>query len=242
MRLFKNPLTLAHYLVSLYLKPGDTAVDATVGNGHDTLFLAQQVGTEGTVYAFDTQPLAVYRATERLKEHGVAARVYFINDGHERMQHYVPPPVQAVMFNLGYLPGAGRRFATRPETTVPALDQAVRLLDKRGIITIVIYTGHPGAQEEQETVENWAALLPQTEWDVVRFTFPNRRNNPPYLLAVLPVTAEQLLSEAGKIEEKPSGCNETATGLEREIAVVSSELSASGESSAHQEGEDSQCC
>lgn len=204
MRLFKNPLTLAHYLVSLYLKPGDTAVDATAGNGHDTLFLAQQVGAEGTVYAFDTQPLAVYRATERLKERGAGARVYFINDGHERMQHYVPPPVQAVMFNLGYLPGAGRRFATRPETTVPGLEQALRLLDKRGIITIVIYTGHPGAQEEQEAVENWAASLSQTEWDVVRFTFPNRRNNPPYLLAVLPVAGEQPHSESSVHQEGES--------------------------------------
>ena len=41
------------------LQPGDHAVDATMGNGHDTCLLARLVGPKGHVDAFDLQPQAV---------------------------------------------------------------------------------------------------------------------------------------------------------------------------------------
>lgn len=41
------------------VRAGDVVVDATMGNGHDTLALAQLVGPSGTVYGFDIQQEAV---------------------------------------------------------------------------------------------------------------------------------------------------------------------------------------
>ncbi|NPV90378.1 MAG: class I SAM-dependent methyltransferase [Firmicutes bacterium] len=182
--IFKNPIKLAHHLVTTVLRPGDTAVDATAGNGHDTLFLCRVVGGEGSVYAFDSQPLAIGRTADRIKEEHLGTRVYLINDGHENMGKYIEPGVRAVMFNLGYLPGSGHRFNTQPASTIAALDQAKGLLAAGGIITVVVYTGHPGAVEEKEAVESWAAALPQEEWTVINCSFPNWRNHPPQVMAI----------------------------------------------------------
>ena len=45
----------AHNIIRKHLKVGGIAIDATVGNGHDTLFLAKQVETQGLVFGFDIQ-------------------------------------------------------------------------------------------------------------------------------------------------------------------------------------------
>lgn len=184
MRFFKNPVIMAHQMAGMVLRPGQRAIDATAGNGHDTLFLAKQVGPTGEVFAFDKQPLAIHHTAQRLKEAAVDTRVYLLNIGHEQMKNYVSGRFQAIMFNLGYLPGAERRFATRPETTVPALQQGLELLSPRGILLVVVYVGHAGAREEQQAIEEWVQTLPQPDWDVLRCSYPNRTNNPPYLLAI----------------------------------------------------------
>lgn len=184
MRLFKNPVLLAQRIIADRLCPGDRALDATAGNGNDTLFLAGLVGTKGEVYAFDTQPQAIHRTAQRLKGSNSAAKVYLINAGHERLIDYVAGEFQAIMFNLGYLPGAGHQFATQPETTLPALQQALTLLAPAGVLTIVVYTGHAGAKAEQAAVEEWARSLPQKDWDVMGCIYPNRANDPPYLIVL----------------------------------------------------------
>ncbi|KKM11767.1 hypothetical protein SY88_07055 [Clostridiales bacterium PH28_bin88] len=182
VRLFPQAVTLAHKLLGEVVSAGDTAVDATAGNGHDTLYLARLVGEGGRVYAFDVQIPALEGTARRLEEAGLVDRVRLIHDGHEQMEQYVPPGVRAVMFNLGYLPGGDHRVITVPESTLPALEQSFRLLLPGGVITIVIYTGHPGGSEEASQIEQAMAALPQPEWDVVRIDFPNRRHRSPYLL------------------------------------------------------------
>ncbi len=184
MRLYKNPVQLAQRIIAARLHPGDRALDATAGNGNDTQFLAELVGPEGEVFAFDTQPQAIHRTAQRLKESNTETKVYLVNAGHERLADYVAGEFQAIMFNLGYLPGAGHQFATQPDTTVQALQQALSLLAPAGILTIVVYVGHAGAKAEQEAVEEWASSLPQKVWDVMRCVYPNRANDPPYLIAI----------------------------------------------------------
>jgi ubiquinone/menaquinone biosynthesis C-methylase UbiE len=60
----------AHQAVEAVLKPGDITIDATVGNGHDTLFLATRVGATGKVYGFDIQQEALDSAYQRLQQAG----------------------------------------------------------------------------------------------------------------------------------------------------------------------------
>ena len=61
-------LPFARTLPQTAVKEGDYAVDATLGNGHDTCFLAEIVGDSGKVFGFDIQKEAIESSTTRLKE------------------------------------------------------------------------------------------------------------------------------------------------------------------------------
>ena len=54
-----NAVSIAHRVAESVLREGDLAVDATAGNGHDTVFLAQAVGETGKVFAIDVQAAAI---------------------------------------------------------------------------------------------------------------------------------------------------------------------------------------
>ncbi len=156
----RQPLTvLAHARLAQMLAPGDIAIDATAGNGHDTLFLARQVGPAGRVHAFDIQARALAATRERLAAASLTGRVTLYQAGHEQMRERLPPgldgQVAAVTFNLGYLPGGDHALVTRPDTTLAALDQAVTLLRPGGLLSVLVYRGHAGGQEEAEAVAGW---------------------------------------------------------------------------------------
>ncbi|MEF8796262.1 MAG: class I SAM-dependent methyltransferase [Salinivenus sp.] len=181
-------LEFAHSLATEALSPGDTAVDATVGNGHDTVVLARAVGEEGQVLGVDVQADAIDATRQRLAAAGLASRVRLIRTGHETMAERVPDRrhgrVGAVMFNLGYLPGSDSPLTTTPQTTIPALDAAMRLLRPDGVLTVVLYSGHEGGPEEVEAVEAWAEALPRTLGEALSYRFVNQQNDPPRLIAV----------------------------------------------------------
>ncbi len=180
----KKPLLFARKLVTGALKHGDLAVDATCGNGHDTLFLAGLVGQAGRVLAFDIQEEAIVRTRERLSAAGVDSRVTLIRHCHAGLAEHLDSPVGAVMFNLGYLPGGDHSTVTGAETTLPALRAALAALNRGGVITLIVYTGHPGGKEEYEALVAYAVSLPQQEFTVLEYRFINQANNPPLLLAI----------------------------------------------------------
>lgn len=164
-------LSMAKQWMRLALKPGDSAVDATVGNGHDTLFLAEAVGASGRVFGFDIQTDAIQAARRRLEAAGLEDRVTLFADSHHRLAECLPAEVhgriRGVMFNLGYLPHGDHAIITRPETTVPALSVASRLLAPGGMMTVVLYTGHPGGEAEAEAVIRWAKELDPTRFQTM---------------------------------------------------------------------------
>lgn len=151
---------LAHALVGSRVAPGDTVVDATVGNGHDTAFLAGLVGPTGRVFGFDIQPAALAATAARL---GTPANVTLIEAGHEQLGTHLPADVigrvAAVMFNLGYLPGGDKRIITRSETTLAALEAALAIIAPGSLVTAVVYPGHPGGREEADAVRAFASRL-----------------------------------------------------------------------------------
>ncbi len=174
----------SHFLVSNTLQNGDIAVDATAGNGNDTLKLARLVGKTGSVYAFDIQQGALDNTARLLVDNEMRSRVELIRDGHEKMDQYVESGVGAVMFNLGYLPGGDHGLITSPGTTVAAVYKALDILRRGGVITIVCYTGHEGGGEERDALLGELAHLSQSEYQVVHYAFVNQINNPPELFAV----------------------------------------------------------
>lgn len=180
----KKPLLFARELITHTLSEGDTAVDATCGNGHDTLFLAERVGETGSVLAFDIQPQALHNSKERLAEAGLAHRVAFIHASHAEVSAHLSGSVAAVMFNLGYLPRGDHQIKTDATSTVQALVASVSALKKGGMITIMAYTGHPGGKEEYTAVCEFLSALPQQEFNVLSYQYINQKNNPPTLLAV----------------------------------------------------------
>jgi len=150
-----KPLTLvAQERVAEHVRTQDTVVDATVGNGFDTCFLANCVGPSGAVYGFDVQAQAIESTRQRL-EAAEIKNVRLHVDGHERLGDYVPKSIGAAMFNLGYLPRSDHQVITRPESTIAALEQVRERLRSGGVITILAYRGHVGGPEEAESVECW---------------------------------------------------------------------------------------
>ncbi|MCB1722444.1 MAG: rRNA methyltransferase [Chromatiaceae bacterium] len=155
-----QPLTrTAHEAVAAALTPGALAIDATVGNGNDTLFLANAVTPGGHVCGFDIQPAALDATRARLVAAGLVDAVTLHPVGHEHMAARIPPDwrgrVAAIMFNLGYLPGGDKALITRAETTVAALDQGLDLLRPGGLISLLQYRGHAGAMSEVDAVDEW---------------------------------------------------------------------------------------
>lgn len=184
MAIIKKPLLMAQKLISGCVSPGDVVVDATAGNGYDTLFLAGLVGERGKVYSFDIQNEAISQTTRKLHKNSLLPRVHLICSGHEKMADYVKENVSAVMFNLGYLPGTDRSLITRPETTLPALEASLERLVPGGMITIVLYSGHPGGGEEKKRILDYCSRLHQDIFDVLLYEMFNWSNHPPALVAI----------------------------------------------------------
>ncbi|MDO5301003.1 MAG: class I SAM-dependent methyltransferase [Tissierellia bacterium] len=180
MKLPSSAVQLAPKFWSLVCHPHGIAVDATVGNGHDTLALARKMKY---VYGFDIQREALKATQRRLEEAGLN-NVNLILDSHGEMARYVPQGVDLVVFNLGYLPGSNKKIITRGETTVAGLEAGLGLLNRGGILTVCVYRGHPGAGEEEAMVDEFVGGLDQGECTVLSLSYPNQRHTPPKLYVI----------------------------------------------------------
>lgn len=160
---------VAHSAVDAVVRPGETVIDATAGNGHDTCFLARLVGSDGVVFAFDVQSQALQRTRERLSQHGLC-NVTTLQQDHSQLKSALPESlhgrVAAVMFNLGYLPGGDKAVITTPQTTVEALRSALDVLRPGGVVTIVAYVGHAGGAAENSTIERLLESLTAEKFSV----------------------------------------------------------------------------
>ena len=175
----KSARYLAREVIGQAVLPGDAAVDATMGNGHDTLMLCEAVGPAGKVYAFDVQEQALAETEKRLKEHGMDGRAVLIHAGHEHMAEYVKEPVRAVMFNLGWLPGGDHDVTTRWETTRQAVESALSLLLPMGVLVICAYPGHAEGEREKRELTAFLSGLSNREYNVLRQQFLNARPGAP---------------------------------------------------------------
>jgi len=181
--LLHRVLPFSKRLISETVKPGETVVDATAGNGNDTLFLAELVGENGRVFAFDIQQAALVATETRLGE--LNDRVKLILDSHANVDQYVTKPIGGAMFNLGYLPYAeDLSIITKPDTTIEAIDKLLGMLKKGGMITISVYDGHEGGAEERDALLAYVKSLHQADVHVARYELLNQRKNPPFLIAI----------------------------------------------------------
>lgn len=174
-----------HYFLKDYISEGDRCIDATAGNGNDTEFLSRLVGDCGKVYAFDIQEEALEHTRERLAGQGLEERSVLICDGHENMQKYVKEEVTAVVFNFGYLPGGDHEIATKADTSVRAVEQALELIKTDGVMSLCIYSGGDTGYEEKEKLLKYLKELDSKKWLVIVNSYYNRKNDPPLPVFVI---------------------------------------------------------
>jgi hypothetical protein len=172
--------------IEVALFDGALAIDATVGNGYDALFLAHRVGPKGKVLGFDVQKAALAGAREILKFVGSLDRVSLLHDSHSRLADYLPPgaAIAGAMFNLGYLPRGNRQIITQPETTVMALRSVLEHLAERGRVTLLVYRGHEGGVPEYREVRQALEQLPEDEWLVEELASTNDSPSAPRLFRI----------------------------------------------------------
>ncbi|MBC6003249.1 methyltransferase domain-containing protein [Paeniclostridium sp. NSJ-45] len=175
---------LTKVLLEDVISEGDTVIDATMGNGYDTKYLAQKVGENGVVYSFDVQEEAIKSTKKRLEKENLLNRVNLVLDGHENIDIYVKDEVSCVLFNLGYLPRAKHQIITKPDTTLKAIKKSLNLLKPHGVISIAIYTGHEGGMDECNAVFDYVSKLDQSNFNVLNCNFVNQVNNPPRLILI----------------------------------------------------------
>lgn len=181
---FRSARYWAREIIEGAMAEGAVAVDATMGNGHDTEWLCELAGETGRVYAFDVQPEAVARTRERLAQRGLDGRATLLCAGHERMAELVPKPADAIVFNLGWLPGAEHGVTTQTATTLTAVNAALGLLKEDGVMTVCIYPGHEEGARELRALTEWAAGLDPAQYDAMGKWYLNQPNDPPRMIAV----------------------------------------------------------
>jgi len=167
-----------HFILS-HLKSGDTCADFTMGNGHDTCFLSSVVGENGRVFAFDIQPSALENTRENLVKAGCAENYTLILDSHHNAEKYIDCKIKAGMFNLGYLPGSGKKeLTTKRETTLPAVKAAINLLDSDGILLIAVYPGHKEGYLEGIMLQEYFETIDRREMSISKFQIVNSPTSP----------------------------------------------------------------
>ncbi|MCD8482316.1 MAG: hypothetical protein LR015_06400 [Verrucomicrobia bacterium] len=163
----------AHQLLSALLEPGDIAVDATCGNGKDTLLLAQLCGSAGTVFACDIQKTALQNTSDALRNAGLDRQVALIHGCHSQWDSLLPPQhkgrIRTFVYNLGYLPRGDKNLTTASTTTLQSLDCAVDWLRPDGALLVVAYPGHPAGLLEFHAVQAWFERQRDMGWVVTRF-------------------------------------------------------------------------
>ena len=188
-------LEMAHWMLKDIIKTNDVVVDATMGNGYDTQFLAE---LGANVYAFDVQEEALNATEKRLDDAGIKNQIFEKNLSnlltepsvnlvlydHEKLSEYVKERIKAAIFNLGYLPKTDKSVVTKADTTLTALDALTNQLVVGGRIAIMIYYGHEGGMEEKNAVIKWTSSLPQKDWEVTSYAPLNQIHTPPILVLI----------------------------------------------------------
>ena len=140
------------------VQPGDICIDATMGNGNDTLLLSSLCGKDGHVFAFDIQEEALINTRKRLMEADAPQNYTLLLESHTNIEHYVDPgTVSCITFNL----------------------------QKGGLISLCIYSGGDSGFEERNAVLAWLKELNPHKYLVIRSDYYNRPNNPPIPVLII---------------------------------------------------------
>lgn len=175
-----------HHFMEDHVKAGDLCIDATAGNGNDTVFLCRLVGEDGKVIAFDIQEEAIQNTKRRLEEEKLLERAEVLLESHEYMSRYAKEAsVSCIVFNFGYLPGGDHTLATRKESSIKAIHEGLHLLKKGGIMSLCIYSGGDSGFEERDAILSELKQLDGKRYLVILSEYYNRPNHPPIPVLII---------------------------------------------------------
>lgn len=163
-------------IIDSFIEKKEVAIDATLGNGHDTDFLSKKFKK---VYAFDVQDKAILNYKEKKVEN-----VSLILDSHENFDKHIKESVDCIVYNLGYLPGSDKSITTTKDSTLKSLESGLSFLRENGLMIIALYSGHEQGKDEKEAVLSYSKNLSKKKFGVIYQQFLNRTNNPPSLVII----------------------------------------------------------
>jgi len=169
-----------HSNINRKINNNSICVDMTIGNGHDTLFMASKAKF---TYGFDIQELAINNTTKLLEDNNIT-NYKLILDSHSNIDKYINDMVDIFAYNLGYLPTGNKNITTMVESTINSLIKALDLLNEKGMIVLAVYEGHDEGKKESNALYDFVTKLDQKEYDVVIYRFVNQINNPPYAIII----------------------------------------------------------
>lgn len=184
-------LTSIHPIIDRYIErfvmPESRVIDATLGNGQDSLKIAQRLGAKGHLYSFDIQAEAIERSRELLKEAKIdPSQVSLIHDSHIHFKNYLAPEekIDFIIYNLGYLPRGDKSITTVAKSTLKSVEIGLSLLKPYGVMVIAVYHGHETGKEERDQLAQYLSTLDQQHYHVFRQQFINQKNHPPFLYLI----------------------------------------------------------
>lgn len=177
----------AHIVAAKAIKMrGPYAVDATLGNGFDTIALLKECSPDGTVWSIDIQERAFVTTAENISEVDFTASHINCHGCHSKIKDFIPKEyhgkISTVMFNLGYLPGSDRKVITRPESTIDAITNALEIITSGGVVTVMCYRGHD--ESEYQAILEWSKPIDQKKYQILHYNFLNQKNKAPSLFCI----------------------------------------------------------
>lgn len=181
-----SALNIIHRIIKEKVQPGDICIDATAGRGNDTLLLAKLVGESGHVTAFDIQQDAVDSTKALLAANGMTERTDVLLKSHSEMgEMFEENTVSCITFNFGWLPKGDHNIFTSKSTSIPAIEQGLKLLKSGGIMTLIIYYGRETGFEERDALLEYLPTIDSSRFTVIEMPFVNRPNCPPIPIIIL---------------------------------------------------------
>jgi len=165
--------------------PGDHVIDATVGNGHDTVYLAKLVGPNGHVDGFTSQPAAITATREVLAADRLTQQVTLWQTGYDQIITAVAAekPIKCAVFNLSNQPD-DEQLVTKPATTLAAIQAVQDRLTTNGLIIILTDTDRPSDTDTVQAIHDYTENLDQHQYQVLQYQFVNQTQVSPCLLAI----------------------------------------------------------
>lgn len=155
-------------------------VDATLGNGNDSLYISQLIKNKGIVFGYDIQEQSIINSNALFKLHNTKNIITKLKS-HEFIEE---ENIDLCIFNLGYLPRSDKKIKTNKTTTINALNSVISKMNKEKMLIIIcIYIGHQEGLEESNALEEFVKNLPSNKYLVCKYQNYNRPLSP-YILTI----------------------------------------------------------